>query len=290
MSPEKPRSKRDKSKQAEPFTSAVLVAFVFAMIVAVAFRISRHGNQGTCSFDAPNLKAICKGKDLLSVPSDIPDSVVVLHMGDILDQGENHFPVLQRGNFTRFKNLRELALVRCDIENVSDEPFADLAELRRLDLRFNRIRTLSESSFRGLTDLEYLLLSNNPIQVLDDNIFQGLRIQHLDFANNPVLWKITPKAFFESSIFSLTFNRCNLKSVKSETWAPLASSLRRLQISDNLQPLDVKEDAFKGFHVEKIVLINDGITSTAFLKHGDYEQINLDRNPLESIKFWHNDR
>lgn len=211
-------------------------------------------------------------------------------MGDPADPGENHLTELRRENFTRFRNLRELSLIRCDVENIADEPFADLPDLRRLDLRFNRIRSVSESSFRGLSVLDHLLLSNNPIQVLDDHVFRGLRIAHLEFANNPVLGRISPRAFQDSTVARLVFNRCNIKSVKPDTWSALASGIRQLQISDNLQPLDIKEEAFKGFHLEKLVLTNDGITSTAFLKHGDYEEIALDRNPLETIKFWSADK
>lgn len=179
--------------------------------------------------------------------------------------------------------MQELVLSRCGIEDIRPNTFADLVNLRRLDLRFNRIVALSPSTFRGPVGLEYLLLSNNPIAELGDRSLQGLSAQRLVFSDSPSLVNlVSPTAFADSTVVSLVFARCNLTRVAARVWSS-GTALKELEIVDNLQPLNLDADAFVGLQLRRLLLVNDGLVSTEFLQSGDFDEIELDGNPLKTI-------
>ena len=276
--------KDDRASRRNLVVPVIVIGFILMMIVAVIIKAGR-GSKGQCAYDHANRRTTCKGKQLHTIPRDIPDSVVTLHMGTKLDKVENQFSVLARGNFTRFTHLQELRLVKCGVEELRPDTFADVQSLRRLDLRYNRIQTISEETFRGLTILEYLYLSNNPLQSLGNFVFRGLSVENLVFANNPALTEIAPRAFTGSVLKTLVINRCNLKTIKSETFSYVTESLQELFITHNMQMLELPGDVFKGLKLQKLSVANNDLEEAEFLEHVIAEEINIDDNPLEEIDF-----
>lgn len=275
--------KKELKKHPFPWVPVVIVLFMFSMVVGIVLR--GRGSKGVCGYDHVYRKATCKTKQLHHIPGDISDTVLTLHLGSELDKAENHFTSLKRSNFSRFTHLQELNLIKCGIEEIQPEAFADLQTLRRLDLRYNRIQVFTADIFRGLSHLEHLFLSNNPIQSLDDNVFHGLRIDKLEIANSPALTEISDDAFSGAVIKSLVINRCNLVTLDDDTMTPLTDTLQELYLTNNIQPLTIPRDALKGLKLRKLTLSNIGITDADFLEGVIAEEINLDDNPLQEIDF-----
>ncbi len=261
-----------------PVIPAFIAILVVSMVIAVVLR--GRGTKGTCHYDSVYRKASCHTKHLLAIPGDISDSVIALHMGSKLDKADNQFTAIRRSNFSRFGYLKELKLVKCGIEEIEPETFADLEYLRRLDLRYNRIQFLCQATFKGLTHLEYLYLSNNPIRELGENLFQNIRLDQLILANNPTLGSISRHAFAGAKISSLVLDRCNVGVLEPDIFPHLSDSLQELYITNNLRPLEIAPDAFQGLNLQMLSLENNGLTTLNFLTHVFAIDINLDDNPF----------
>ena len=274
-------SKKDSRKQPNLVLPVVIVAFIILMVVGIVIR--GRGSRGMCIYDHVYRKVTCKVKQLRSIPSDIPEGALTLHMGTKLDKQENFFTVLTPGNFSRLSHLQELRLIKCGIEEIRPETFRPLSSLRRLDLRYNRIQVISEETFKGLTSLEYLYLSNNPIQRLGDFVFRGLRIENLVLANNPAFSEISNKTFAGAIIRSVVVNRCTLGRVPVETFSYTQDSIQEIYITHNLQPLILPEGVFKGLRLQKLVLSNSGLEDEDFLSGLTVDEISLNDNPLEEF-------
>ncbi len=69
----------------------------------------------------------------------------------------NTFQTIDAELFRDMRNLVELKLITCGIENVTEDAFSDLKSLTQLDLSLNRIKKLNEKVFWSLEKLEILL-------------------------------------------------------------------------------------------------------------------------------------
>lgn len=204
-------------------------------------------------------------------------------MGDILDKQENFFTILAGSNFSRFRHLRDLRLIKCGVEEIQADTFGSLTTLRKLDFRFNRIQKVSEEMLRGAPALEYVDFSNNPIHHVGDFAFRSLAFEHLVFANNPALNSLSPKAFVGSSIKTLTLNRCNLARIEPETLSYLKQSLSTLSITNNMQPLVLPDGSLRGLKLKLLDLTDNGLLNTDYLESVTAEIVDLDDNPLEEF-------
>ena len=204
-------------------------------------------------------------------------------MGDVLDKQENLFTVLAGSNFTRFRHLRDLKLVKCGVEEIRPDTFQTIQTLRTIDLRFNHIEKVNEEMFRGAPQLEFIDLSNNPIHHVSDFAFRSLAMDNLMFGNNPALTSISAKAFVGASIGSLTLNRCNLAEIDAETFSYLKESLRTLSITHNMQPLLLSDGSLKGLKLELLDLTDNGLLNTDYLEDVTSDIVDLDDNPLEEF-------
>jgi Leucine-rich repeat (LRR) protein len=159
--------------------------------------------------------------------------------------------------------------------------FAELTELRHLDLSYNRLTLISNDSFTGIVKLDFLSLSGNPLIELADGCFIGLTVSRLELVNNSLLSRISPSAFSNSRVTSLLVNRCSLDVVDRASLKHLAPSLHELTIVNNLRPLTVSVDALHGFRLHHLTLTNNSLTDASFLTSasgGDHNEINLDDN------------
>ena len=225
----------------------------------------------------------CLTKQLLEIPRDVIDVAIALHMGDVLDKHENFFTVLAHTNFTRFRHLRDLILVKCGVEEIQADTFHSLSMLRIIDLKFNHIEQIQEEMFRGAAQLEVLDLSNNPIHHVSEFAFRSLTVNNLLFGNNPALIAISSKAFVDASVQSLTLNRCNIVEIDGETFSYLKANLRTLIITHNMQPLFLADGSLKGLNLARLDLTDNGLLNTDYLEDVTCEMLDLDYNPLEEF-------
>jgi len=176
------------------------------------------------------------------------------------------------------RQLRELVLVRCGIEELMSDTFSFVPQLRRLDLRHNRIQHISGNQFRGISELEYLLLSDNPLVELGEDAFRGLTVGRLEIVNSPSLRQIADTAFHSARVLTLVMYGCGLERLTKAAIQHIAESLRDLVISNNTRTLGLDADVFAGFHLRRMVLTNDRLSGAGFLAHGDHDEIVLDNN------------
>ncbi|CAD5125013.1 DgyrCDS13253 [Dimorphilus gyrociliatus] len=243
-----------------------------------------NSTKKACNFDKKSMKTVCTIKGLLSIPEDISKQSVSLHMGSKLDKFENHLSVLKRSNLSNLHLLIELKLVKCGIEDIEPNTFLDLQNLKRLDLSYNRIVSINEHIFKGLQTMEYIILSNNPLTVVGNNVFSAMNVGEIIFGNNPALTHISKEAFKDSSIGKLVINRANLFSVENDSFLPIRSSLNELDITNNLQNLQLPFNIFDGLHLKRLSLVNNGLKNPFyFLKKASTEILILDDNPLEDF-------
>ena len=107
------RKEPREKKQPNLVIPVIIGLFVVGMVMTLILkgRVSRGG----CQWDHANKKATCKGKQMRTIPMDIQDGVLTLHMGTKLDKSENEFTILAADNFTRYPLLEELRLIKCGI-------------------------------------------------------------------------------------------------------------------------------------------------------------------------------
>jgi Leucine-rich repeat (LRR) protein len=86
----------------------------------------------------------------------------------------SEIPVLEDGKFVDLKNLLELDLKECRVEQIEEEAFLGLEKLEKLNLDGNKLTTLHPNLFKDLPTSKELHISNNPITNLSSVIFQNL--------------------------------------------------------------------------------------------------------------------
>jgi len=254
---------------------AVLAAVCATAILAIAL-FNRIRITGPCTYNSFQRSAVCV--QLSALPGTIPDNTQTLHCRNEVEPEDSALRVLNRFNFSMLRQLRELALVRCGIEELVTDTFSFVPHLRRLDLRHNRIQHISANHFRGISELEYLLLSDNPVVELGDEAFRGLTIGRLELISSPRLRHIADSAFHSARLLILVMSGCSLKKLTKSSMHHVAESLRELIISNNSRPLSLEADAFEGFHLRRLVLANDQLSGSEFLGQGDHDEIVLDNN------------
>jgi Leucine rich repeat len=219
------------SSVATPVFGAVCATAI--LLAALVHRYART-QYGPCALDGTRRTVHCTRSSALSaLPVEIPDTTLLLSFKNDSDpEGrliENAFGTLQRSNFSRFRRLRDLGLVRCGVEHIEAMTFVDLSDLRRLDLRNNRLHHLAKATFGGISKLDLLLLSGNPLVELGANALSGLTVSRVEFVDNALLGRINELAFENSRISSVILNRCRLDRVETTTWKHLVSNEDHLE-------------------------------------------------------------
>ncbi|XP_013164558.1 PREDICTED: toll-like receptor 3 [Papilio xuthus] len=109
-----------------------------------------------------------------------------------LDLSLNKIPLITRGAFNKYSNLRKLILTNNCISNILKDSFIGLTKLEYLDLSYNNLTTLT-NVFTPLKNLQHLNLSRNNIEFIHENYFNNWLLQHLDVSHNN-LRKLAPGA------------------------------------------------------------------------------------------------
>uniref|UniRef100_A0AC35U920 LRRCT domain-containing protein n=1 Tax=Rhabditophanes sp. KR3021 TaxID=114890 RepID=A0AC35U920_9BILA len=120
--------------------------------------------------------------DFYSILKTIPISVTSLEIEAPLDKS-NYFQ--WSDNLNRFRYLKKLSLINCQIPAISQS--VQLSKLEHLSLKGNAIKHLSVHSFSGMRNLRHLDLSFNQIGNLPTGAFNFLRqLNGLSLAHNQI--------------------------------------------------------------------------------------------------------
>ncbi|CAL1539898.1 unnamed protein product, partial [Lymnaea stagnalis] len=106
---------------------------------------------------------------------------------------ENYCKHIQRNFFKQnnsliYLDLHDNVLGSDFAEDLDGVIFAQLSQLKYLDISFNVIFSLPSQFFKGLKDLRYLKLSDNKLQVLNTTFSYMSRLQYLDLSRNSIAW------------------------------------------------------------------------------------------------------
>ncbi|KAJ8673611.1 hypothetical protein QAD02_004873 [Eretmocerus hayati] len=99
---------------------------------------------------------------------------------------ESKLPKLKKEAFAKLgAKALGISIVHCGLEEIDDEAFKGLTELKGLILRRNRIATVKKTWFSSLAKLESLDLSQNLIREFDPSIFETTpQIQEFEISEN----------------------------------------------------------------------------------------------------------
>ncbi|KAK2165420.1 hypothetical protein NP493_1365g00041 [Ridgeia piscesae] len=103
------------------------------------------------------VKADCRSRELLRVPTYLSNNVTQL------DLGGNKLSLIRKDDFVNIRYLRVLILSNNSISSLECRCFLHLRYLERLDLRNNEITSFTRDTFVGLESLRVLLLSGLPL-------------------------------------------------------------------------------------------------------------------------------
>ncbi|XP_045537529.1 toll-like receptor 3 [Papilio machaon] len=214
-------------------------------------------------------------------PSSSPDSVLVLldlsnNFLNSLDYGVlNNFPYLitlylqnnkiqniSDDSFTSLKNLKQLYMHHNEIE-ILNMMLINLKSLKELDLSYNKLKKISGYEVNRLIALEKLNMSYNNLEIIESNCFnQAPNLNILDLSHNRIV-SIIDQKMFESNIH-----------------------LQYFDVSYN-QIIKIEENSFKNCNLTYFNFDNNflsgNITNSTFIGLSSITQLNLNHQNVTNL-------
>lgn len=141
--------------------------------------------------------------------------------------------IIGRTMLKHFKNLTEL-YVHINSTELIENTFANLTELRKLDLSYNTLSTINERAFNGLYKLKHLFLFQNKITIIHKNVFKDLtNLKILDLRFNSIE-QLVPETFSSLTKLEELFLLENwLQKFNFNLVSPMRYTLQKLSIDYN---------------------------------------------------------
>lgn len=283
-------------------SSIVLVAVAICSLSLLRLLIS------ICHYEYTNGRTVCAPQSVVlhKLPVEIPSRTLFLRVGgleydassdsfnssledDLGRHTEHNLELIHRSNFSRFKDLKELSLIKCGVKTIQKMAFSDLVKLKKLDLRFNKITFLDKHTFFGL-NLTVLDLSHNLMVTLSAFAFSGSRITYLFLANSTTLKAIDASTFANTSFEHVHIDNSQISVITTDLLLDLSISLKSFTITHQQTPLDLAEDLFHNHtHLQHLNLYNASLLHVNFLKTAEVEAIILDHNDIKNATEYYSD-
>jgi Leucine-rich repeat (LRR) protein len=122
-----------------------------------------------------------------SVVEIIPEEIIKIFTNmDSIGFHETKIPILKAGFFTNsFKTIEEVLLKENGIQQIEDEAFLELQQLREIDLSLNKIKSINKELFAHNPNLRIINLSENKIFMIQQDSFkQQVKLEELILAGN----------------------------------------------------------------------------------------------------------
>lgn len=285
-------------------SSIVLVVTVLSSLSLLRFIIS------ICHYEYTTGRTVCSPQNVVleRLPIEIPSRTIFLRIGgseyfdsievfnaskhehhEEWEKGstiEHSLTLLDASNFSRFKNLKELTLFRCGVEQINEYTFANLTKLKKLSLRNNRLIWIQERAFAGLWNLSLLDLSNNPLLTLGNRLFSGSTFVTLTLEGMGNLTLIENETFDNTTLDNLIISGASMLAISRSSFDELWQSLKTLTFVDNSRKLTIDDETFESFELLNILnLTNSSLSQVSFLGLSDISTIILDLNTFDNDTF-----
>ena len=210
------------------------------------------------------------------------------HLEVTVDCTATHLSTIPVGAFP--EDTTHLVLSRLKIHAIPDNAFAQLRNLRSIDLSNNDIYSLHNASFHGLTKLKTLKLNGNTINSTESGVFSKLQSLETLLMSSPP--RRPYEALVNRQLPSLTMAggaalvNLRLLSLTMERGASATveySSLAKLEVLDffggNIARIDIAlVDKFRSLNISSIAFRNQHVLSIepgAFSNFSNLRSINL---------------
>ncbi|CAG9798450.1 unnamed protein product [Chironomus riparius] len=97
---------------------------------------------------------------------------------------KNSFKILKAEWFQPLVKLEELRLDFNEIEEIPENAFSSIKNLRLLSMTYNKLKVLSAKSFGNLSKLNDYNFFNNHLNAIDENLLNSLKFDSSAFGNN----------------------------------------------------------------------------------------------------------
>jgi Leucine-rich repeat (LRR) protein len=153
----------------------------------------------------------------------------------------NKIEQIQNETFSNLVNLKRLRLDQNKINSIDDHSFASLNKLLSLNLSFNSIETISNATFLGLYSLTDLYLNENGLISIGQNSFVDLvKLQSLNMATNQL--KYIQNGLFRglNELKYLNINDNELVSIEVYSFSPMVNLIELKLNINKLEEISVK--------------------------------------------------
>ncbi|KAG8556492.1 hypothetical protein GDO81_018095 [Engystomops pustulosus] len=171
---------------------------------------------------------ICTSANLTSIPPEIANSTVELHMD------YNNITFLAQSFYQDLPELRSLYLRNCNIKTIKSDAFQIVTGVQHLFLDSNEIQEFENGTFDGLSNLLYLYLQNNKITYLQPGIFSPLKNLIALYLSNNLLTEVSDGFLNGLSQLRWLDLGFNMISVISKEAFDGPNYLRKLDLQNNL--------------------------------------------------------
>ncbi|XP_033125426.1 slit homolog 2 protein-like isoform X1 [Anneissia japonica] len=169
----------------------------------------------------------CSNSGHTRVPRGIPINT------EKLDLSGNNITKILKGDFADLRNLRFLQVMHNQLVSIERGAFSDLVSVERMRLNNNKLQSLPELLFAQMERMHRLDLSDNELVIISRKMFRGANaLRNLKLDHNKIVC-IMDGAFRPLRMMEmLTLNSNNLTSLSSTSFTHM-SYLKTLRLSNN---------------------------------------------------------
>ncbi|XP_056022942.1 uncharacterized protein LOC125649430 isoform X2 [Ostrea edulis] len=222
---------------------------------------------------------MCDGRELFSVPPDIPNNTTVLFLG------RNNLSEIAEGKLQNVTSLEKLYLYDNEINDMHQDALCSLRVLTVLSMSYNELKTIKRQYFQMTTRLISIDLSKNDIEVIEDSAFKELKnLQKLRLNSNKI------KAISNTTFQMLTeLEKLELQDNDIETIGNLAlRDLRKLRSFSRNRLKTLPARLFDGLDsLEELYLSSNEITEIRSRTFNDLPKVKfivLNRNLVTRVE------
>lgn len=180
--------------------------------------------------------------------------------------------------FADLSNLKILQLDNNKLKSIKPRTFQSLNLLERLDLDRNEIDQIYSDSFAGLVSVKTLWLNNNKISWIKPRTFESMKQLERLYLHKNQLDEIDPEAFVgleNLKVLGLNDNQLTMNSIARATFVPLASigCVSLLNNNFNSRNVVVRKSIFPSSNVKAKFIISYFKESILKTKSSLYECI-----------------